>query len=166
MEVKTNYKPRVFIGTPLDGTCGQWVDLPASYEELEQIRWKIAGGGDHIISDMEDLPGVGQYHSLGAVSDYASWLVTENPEPDLVEAFAAAGTDIEDMPRKYKEGDYTIVEGETEADLAENYLDELGGVENVLSPDKIAAYFDYEKFGRDLTIDGFSQYGGHWVQIL
>jgi antirestriction protein len=159
------YEPRIFIGTPLAPACGQWVDLPEDDDALEEIRADIAGDCDYIISDKEDLPGIGEHGDLQEINDYARWLVDEKPEPDVIEALSDAGLDLDEIRRKYKDGDYTIVEGYDEWDLAANYLEELGGVENALSPDCIATYFDYEKFGRGLIIDGFHQYNGHWINL-
>jgi antirestriction protein len=160
------YQPCVFIGTPLNPACGEWVMLPQDSETLEAIRKGIAGDGDYIISDMADLPGVSEYAALDEVNEYAEWLVDEEPEKDVIEALLDSGISFDELPQKYKEGDYFVVDGYTEEDLGESYIEDIGGVEAALSPDKIACYFDYEKFGRDLCVDGFRQYGSHWVNVI
>jgi antirestriction protein len=163
--MKNYFNPRIFIDTPLAPACGEWVSLPIDEEELEAIRQRIASNGDYIIADSEDLPGIGEYESLTDVNEYAEWLVDEEPEADNIEAFLDAGISFQDIPQKYERGDYCVVEGTDETDLAANYIEELGGLEYALTPENIAMYFDYEKFGRDLKIDGFSQHGSHWVHI-
>jgi antirestriction protein len=163
--MSNSYEPRIFIGTPQAPARGEWLSLPCDEEELNDIIHRIAGNGDFIISDKEDLPGVDEYTCPQEANEYAEWLVTEEPEADLLEAFINNGTGIDEIPALYKKGDFTIIEGDTEEDLGANYIEEMGGVENALSPDTIASYFDYEKFGRDLTIDGFQQFGSHWINL-
>jgi len=134
--------------------------------ELEANRKEIAGDGDYIISDTEDLPGVGEFTPLDEASEYAGWLVDKNPEPDLIDAFIAAGVELYEIPRKYRTGSYFIVEGTTEQELAENYIDSVGGIKYAVSLENLEFYFDYEKYGRELSMSDFGQYGGHWVQII
>jgi antirestriction protein len=165
MPQTTNFSPRIFLGTPQAPACGKWLDLPMDSEELEAIRNEIAGDSDYIISDIEDLPGVGEFTSLDEANEYAEWLVDENPEPDLIAAFIDVGIELNEIPRKYKENDYFMVEGTTEQELGENYIDSLGGIEYAISQENLEFYFDYKKYGRELSMSDFGQYGDHWIQI-
>ena len=59
----------------------------------------------------------------------------------------------EEALEKALEHDYFYIEAENDTELAENYIDEVyGGVEH-MSPEVLARYFDYEAFGRDLSYD-------------
>jgi antirestriction protein len=58
-----------------------------------------------------------------------------------------------------------MVEGATEQELGENYIDSLGGIECAVSQENLAFYFDYEKYGRELMSE-FGQYGDHWIQVI
>jgi hypothetical protein len=160
-----NFNPRVFIGTPLNPACGKWVDLPADSGELEATRKEIAGDRDSIISDYEDLSGINEYTPLGEANEYAGWLASENPEPDIIDALLDAGIETSDIPRKYRENDFFVVEGWDERELGENYVECLGGIDCAVSAGDLERYFNYEQYGRDLAMSGFGQYGSHWVSV-
>jgi antirestriction protein len=160
----TSFNPGVFLGTPQALTCGRWLGLPMDSEELEATRKEIAGEGDYIISDTEDLPGVKEFTSLDEANEYAGWLVDENPEPDLIAAFIDTGVELNEIPQKYRGNDYFMVEGTTEQELGENYIDSLGNIRCAVSQENLEFYFDYEKYGRELMLD-FGQYGDHWIQV-
>jgi antirestriction protein len=164
-KMMNSYEPRIFIGTPQAPACGEWLSLPISFDELAAARARIADGGDYIISDFEDLPGIGQFSSLFDVNEYAEWLVNEGPEQDILEALLDAGTSFQDLPQKYKTADYTAIEADDEEELAENFIDELGGLECAVSQENLVLYFDYAKYGRDLAIEGFHKYGSHYINL-
>jgi hypothetical protein len=145
-----NFNPRIFIGTPLNPACGKWVDLPADSDELEATRKEIAGDRDSIISDHEDLPGIDEYTPLGEANEYAEWLVDENPEPDVIDALLDAGIEISDIPRKYDENDFFVVEGWDERELGENYIECLGGLDCAVSAVDLERYSQWGLIPRSL----------------
>lgn len=59
--------------------------------------------------------------------------------------------------------DYFYIAADNETELAENYIDELGGVEG-LDRDTLERYFDYESFGRDLAFD-FNRTDNGYVRV-
>ena len=66
----------------------------------------------------------------------------------------------EDPDHYYDNEGYDMGEYESERQVAEDYIDNLGGVDQ-LGTDTARRYFDYEAFARDLFISDYTYYHGH-----
>jgi antirestriction protein len=153
---------KVFIGKPMDPTSGAWINLPVDdIDELQNIIDKYATeAGEYIISDYEtdaDIPSlhIDEITSLEDLHNFAEWFENENPDLDVVEALLDVGVDFDELPRKYEEGDFTVIAAENdEEDLGREYIDQLyGGVEQLDQETKIR-YFDEDSYRRDLDYEG------------
>lgn len=66
----------------------------------------------------------------------------------------------EDPDHYYDNDGYDQGEYESDRQVAEDYVDSLGGVDQ-LGPDTARNYFDYEAFGRDLLINDYFEEDGY-----
>ena len=161
---------------------GKWIEFPISDDELQQVLKEIGccytdeNGKRHNIMYEEffftdwnnDITfDFGEYPSISEVNDIAERvealaayeleilkIILENHTSDVNEAL-----DIVEY------GDYTTWSGNTMADVAECIADECGYLDSV--PDKMRYYIDYEKWGRDLDINGtFLEGDGFFVEIF
>ena len=75
-------------------------------------------------------------------------------------------SDVDEALRIVEGGNYVMWSGcETMADVAERMAAEFGDLNDV--PERLQYYIDYEKWGRDLAIEGtFLEGNGFFVQIL
>lgn len=141
--------------------AGEWVELPNSNldEVLERIAKKApsedAEQCEFMIQDFEtDLNfKIDESDSIEELNELAEQ--SERWTDDEKEAFGCFidnGYDFEEAAQKVKDHDYFYIEADNETELAENYIDEIGGL-NCLPREELERYFDFEKYGREL---GFS----------
>ena len=109
----------------------KWLSLPFTDEELQETLENI---------------GINEYYEEYFVSDYEfdiDYNIGEYP-------------DLKKLNELFEEIDYiTIEDVADEEDLGIEYIDQIyGGIEQ-LPREVLERYFDFESFGRDLTIDGF-----------
>jgi antirestriction protein len=141
---------------------GEWVELPLDEDKLEETLNRIKGlhpaecDAEFMIQDyetdlnikIEESSSIYELNELAQKTD--NWTDTEK------EVFGCMvedwGRDIEDASEKVENRDYYFIEAESDAELGENYIDQLGGLD-CLSRETIERYFDFEAFGRDLSFD-------------
>jgi len=150
---------------------GQWVDLPVDEDELKAIVGKLSRNfqqdwaihdyeapftiSEHddvfklneMVEKAEDL-GV-DWEVMGCIKDYG--VCANNDDWDcLFEAYENAQViDVSDY-----EGSRPA---SPEKNLGFYYVDEVyGGIENV-SPETLEMYFDYEQFGRDMSMESLDE---------
>ena len=108
------------------------------------------------INDTENVPeelGVNEYSDISETIDMLRKY--EDFDDAQKEVFAALIDDRYEVDKAFDivdDNDYFYVKGDDDAELAENYIDELGGIES-LNRDTLERYFDYGRYGRDLAFD-------------
>ena len=139
---------------------GEWVELPISNEELQEVFKRIGIDGkeyeEYFITDYEcDFYKVGEYESINTLNDIAEKLEElDEEESNIAKALMSElGYTLDEAIEKANNGDYRIYyDCDSMTDIAYQVVEEYGYLENV--PDNVARYFDYEAFGRDLGIEG------------
>lgn len=138
---------------------GEWVELPASQEELEKVFERIGINEEYeeyFITDYEcDLYEVGEYENIDKLNDIAERIKELDEEGSKVVKALIQKLDysLDEAIDKVNSGDYMIYNGcENMTDVAYQVVEECGYLENV--PDNVARYFDYESFGMELGIGG------------
>lgn len=137
---------------------GEWVDLPISKEELETVKERIGINEryeEYFISDYEtDIDGltIGEYANIEELNEIAEQfndldeyqllclkaLLENGAEPE------EAINQIDDCMVYYDCSDMT--------EVAEAYCEESGILNSI--PENLRYYFDFEAFGRDMSIEG------------
>ena len=138
---------------------GEWVELPASQEELKKVFERIGINEEYeeyFITDYEcDLYEVGEYENIDKLNDIAERIKELDEEKSKVVKALIQKLDytLYEAIDKVNSGDYMIYNDcENMTDVAYQVVEECGYLENV--PDNVARYFDYESFGRELEIEG------------
>lgn len=138
---------------------GEWVELPASNEELQEVFDRIGINEEYeeyFITDYEcDFYKVGEYDDLDELNEIAEQIEELNEEEsDIVKSLISElDYTLDEAIEKVNSGDYRIYyDCDDMEDVAYQVVDELGYLDNI--PDNVANYFDYESFGRDLEIEG------------
>lgn len=138
---------------------GEWVEFPASQEELEKVFERIGINEEYeeyFITDYEcDLYEVGEYENIDKLNDIAERIKELDEEGSKVVKALIQKLDytLDEAIDKVNSGDYMIYNDcENMTDVAYQVVEECGYLENV--PDNVARYFDYESFGRELGIVG------------
>ena len=135
---------------------GEWVSLPISESELEEVLERIGINEEYeeyFITDYEteiDGLNVDEYSNIEELNELAAQLESFD-EYDLekvgaiVEAYGDLKEAIENIDN------YTYYSGKTLEDLAYEYVEEMN------LPEFAQRYFDYEAFERDLEFDGYTE---------
>lgn len=138
---------------------GEWVELPASQEELKKVFERIGINEEYeeyFITDYEcDLYEVGEYENIDKLNDIAERIKELDEEKSKVVKALIQKLDytLYEAIDKVNSGDYMIYNDcENMTDVAYQVVEECGYLENV--PDNVARYFDYESFGMELEIEG------------
>lgn len=151
---------------------GEWVDLPATQEELEKVFQRIGINEEYeeyFITDYEtDISGIeiGEYSNLEELNELAETLeeLDEN-DTEIVEAMLSEGYSLEDAIDK-KDDCMVYSDCNDMEDVAREYIEETGLLNDI--PENLQSYFDYEAFGRDMSYEG--QYiftkNGNCIQIM
>ena len=127
---------------------GEWVELPVSQEELQEVFKRIGINEEYeeyFITDYEC-----DFYEVGAERIEE----LDEEESKVVKALMSElGYTLDEAIEKVNNGDYRIYSDcDNMTDIAYQVVEECGYLNNV--PDNVARYFDYESFGRDLGIEG------------
>lgn len=138
---------------------GEWVELPVSQEELQEVFKRIGINEEYeeyFITDYEcGFYKVGEYENLDTLNNIASQIEELDEEESKVvkTLMSECGYTLDEAIEKANNGDYRIYyDCDSMTDIAYQVVEECGYLNNV--PDNVARYFDYESFGRDLGIEG------------
>lgn len=138
---------------------GEWVELPASQGELQEVFDHIGINEEYeeyFITDYEcDLYEVGEYENIDKLNDIAERIKKlDGEERNVVKALIQKlDYTLDEAIEKVNNGDYRIYyDCDNMEDVAYQVVEDCGYLDNV--PDNVACYFDYESFGRDLGIEG------------
>ena len=125
---------------------------------------------EYFFSDWDcEIPfGFGEYESISDVNDIAERVENlMDYEQDILKVILEEHTsDVDEALRIVEGGNYVMWSGcESMADVAEQMVYEYGYLNDV--PENLRYYIDYEKYGRDLEIEGtFLEGDGYFVEVL
>ena len=138
---------------------GEWVRLPISQEELQEVFERIGINEEYeeyFITDYEcDFYEVGEYENLDTLNEIAERIEElDEEESKVVKALMSElGYTMDEVIDKVNNGDYRIYSNCYDmTDIAYQVVEECDYLNKV--PETVSRYFDYESFGRDLGIEG------------
>lgn len=152
---------------------GEWVELPASEEELEAVFERIGINEEYeefFITDYECDFGykVGEYENLEELNKIAEQFEDlDETEKEVFQALIEEGYKSEEALEKISDSDYMIFWNCSDMeDVAREYAEETGLLNQI--PDNLQSYFDFEAFGRDMSYEGHFVFtdNGNCVEIL
>ena len=152
---------------------GEWVQLPISDEELQEVFKRIGVNEEYeeyFITDYEcDFYEIGEYESISTLNEMAEKFddLDEEQEQVVKVLMSECGYDLDDAIEKAESGDYRIyTDCNDMTDVAYAVVEECDYLRNV--PENVARYFDYEAFGRDLGIEGSFHFldNGDCIEII
>ena len=151
---------------------GKWVTFPV--DDIQKTIQSVLKPGheEYFITDYEAPKGIiiKESTNLEVLNELAKEVdELEDWEKEDLEMLLETGhfRDIEEAMQCLKSGDYRFYENCTDmGDVAMAVVEELGLLDSV--PENLKEYFDYDKFGRDLEIDGSYYYIGEatYVEIF
>lgn len=152
---------------------GEWVELPASEEELEKVFERIGINEEYeefFITDYESDFGyrVGEYDNLEELNEVAEQFENlDETEKEVFKALIDEGYSSEDALEKISDSDYMIFWNCSDMeDVAREYADETGLLDSI--PENLQSYFDFEAYGRDMSFEGHFVFtdNGNCIEIL
>lgn len=149
---------------------GEWVSLPC--EGLEEVLHKISNNGNDelFISDYEtDISNlkISEYDDILQLNEIAEEIDNlSDDEVIALQAYLEQYNDIEQALEEVRQGNYTIYyDCDDMSDVAYQVVNESGLLDGV--PEELKVYFDYEAYGRDLSINGtFTQVDDAFVELF
>lgn len=149
---------------------GEWVSLPC--EGLEEVLNKISNNGNDelFISDYEtDISNlkISEYDDILQLNEIAEEIDNlSDDEVIALQAYLEQYNDIEQALEEVRQGNYTIYyDCDDMSDVAYQVVNESGLLDGV--PEELKVYFDYEAYGRDLSINGtFTQVDDAFVELF
>lgn len=150
---------------------GEWVELPVTAEALDAVFERIGineENEEYFItdyeSDIEDLK-VEEFENIDDLNEMAESIENmDDDEREICSALLKEGYSLEEAIDKI---DDCIIYADcyTMEEVAEQYIEETGILDSI--PEDLRWYFDYEKYGRDMEIEGhFVRTDSGYVQIL
>jgi len=132
---------------------GDWITPDADPDILEaQIRdttQQPAGTKlEFSVTEYEDFPDIGERPKLSTLAQVVT-LLQGSPVDVVSAALEVAGRDVSNAAKLIELG-YTI--HKDDEDYAYSVVGDVGGPQN-LGDDTLMAYFDFEKYGRDLMLE-------------
>lgn len=152
---------------------GEWVHLPISNEELQEVFERIGINEEYeeyFITDYEcDFYEIGEYENIDTLNEIAEKIddLDEEQEQVVKVLMSECGYDLDEAIEKAESGDYRIyTDCNDMTDVAYAVVEECDYLRNV--PETVARYFDYEAFGRDLGIEGSFHFlnNGNCIEIF
>ena len=143
----------------------KWLDLPATEEEIEEAKEAIGINEQYeewFITDYEtDIEGlkVGEYEDLEALNELAERYenLTYNEQDAVAAVIEANGYDLEEALDIVERGAYTLYSHcDTLEDLAQSLFDD-GCFGDTKAMGNLVNYIDFERLGRDLGFDGYTE---------
>jgi antirestriction protein len=84
--------------------------------------------------------------------------IPESVVETMIKEYGLTEDDVKDWFDEHYEGEY-----DSDEDLAYGYVDMVGGLD-ALGKQTLESYFDYSAFGRDLALNDFHEYDGHYFR--
>ena len=145
----------IFIGAVTAPAAGQWIDLPASNEEIQSIIDEIQRTEceEVMISDFEGVLNVGEYTNIHDLNELCETLIDFDEEQLEALEIISQYEDQAEAVEAVENGQYKIYRDCWDmSEVAQIVAVECGDLDRI--PDDLQCYFDYEKYGRDLEING------------
>lgn len=141
-------------------------------EGLEEVLNKISNNGNDelFISDYEtDISNlkISEYDDILQLNEIAEEIDNlSDDEVIALQAYLEQYNDIEQALEEVRQGNYTIYyDCDDMSDVAYQVVNESGLLDGV--PEELKVYFDYEAYGRDLSINGtFTQVDDAFVELF
>ena len=139
---------------------GEWVELPVSDEELEEVKKRIGINKyyeEWFITDYEsDIDGVevNEYSNIDTLNELAEKLEELSNDEwklDIVSACMSEGYSLDDSIEKIDDC-YIWFDCSDMEDVARQYVETCGLLDEI--PEHLQNYFDFESFGRDMSFEG------------
>lgn len=152
---------------------GEWVKLPVSDEELQEVFKRIGINEEYeeyFITDYEcDFYEIGEYENIDTLNEIAEKIdnLDEEQEQVVKVLMSEYGYNLDGAIEKAESGDYRFyTDCDDMTDIAYVVVEECGYLDNV--PENVARYFDYEAYGRDLGIEGSFHFldNGNCIEIF
>lgn len=157
---------------------GEWLALPATKEE-RRAAWERIGSPEEVFFtdyEAEDVPGIskhlGEYESLDQLEELAEVLedMDESERQTMTAALgsgiasAHGAAELVELCEDVQAGAYTLIEGvDNVEDLGYYYAEESGAINEL--PDWARGYFNYEAYGRDISIEACGEFvGAGWIE--
>ena len=147
---------KVFITNLGKYNEGEWVSLPTTKSELEEVLERIGINEEYeeyFITDYEtELDGldIDEYSNISELNELAEQLESlDEYDLEKVGAIVEAYGDLKEAIENIDS--YTYYSGKTLEDLAYEYVEKMN------LPEFAQRYFDYEAFERDLEFDGYTE---------
>lgn len=151
--------------------AGEWVELPKDNidevlnkiakmppcEDSDQCEFMIQDFETDLNFRIEESDNIKELNELAEKSQ--DWSTSQK---EAFGHFVDMGETWEDAAQKVNDYDFYYIEADTDEELAENYIDEIGGL-NCLDRETLERYFDFERFGRDLSFD-FTKTDNGYIQ--
>lgn len=144
---------------------GEWINLPATEEELEEVLNRIGINEEYFITDYENEFNyiVNEYDNLDELNDIAYKL---DNLTDYEKEILKAGLELWNFEEVFNNlDDFILMEDvNTDYDLGYYWIEE-SGCYNLDNLGNLRNYINYEAFGRDIRFEsdgGFTSYG--WIE--
>lgn len=167
-------KPAVYVGTygkyNRGSLAGEWVDLTQFsnidefYKYIRRLH-KDERDPEFMFQDYENIPKV--FITESYISPAIWDLMNADVEMDVIFALADYLQDEDDLIKVIENGEYTVYyDVNSDSDFGYEVVDNVyGGVEN-LGKETLESYFDYDRFGYDLQMNGtFVPFEGGMVEL-
>ncbi len=141
---------------------GRWIDFPIDSNDFNEVLSSIgcnAENEEYFFPDWEAPVKLGEYESYDRVNDIAERLADLDEDADIIEAILYEYShDIEAGLTILEDRDYTFYPNcDDMSDVAHILIDDMYGrsYSRTQDIDRLLQYFDYEAYGRDLSIEGY-----------
>ncbi|QJT70454.1 antirestriction protein [Microcystis phage MaeS] len=147
---------------------GDWFTLPTDFEEIAKKIGLNEQYEEYAIHDYEAPKGIkiSEYSNISKLNEIAEQLETlESYQAEEISYLVATGElDFEEALEKLQNSEYRIFHDCNDmSDVAYEIVEEQGLLNSL--PENLRYYFDYEKYGRDLEIEGSFYYVGRGVYV-
>lgn len=126
-----------------------------SLDEAEEYAEKYAEY-EPFINDTDNVPrefDINEYSNISETVDMLrKYEDFDDTQREVFAAFIDIGYKVDGAFDIVDNNDYVYIQADDDADLAYNYIDDMGGIEE-LGRDTLEQYFDFDAFGRDLAYD-------------
>lgn len=139
-----------------EGTLkGKWIDLPMDDDELSsEVKSVLGSDEEYFITDYESPFSLGEYENINDLNAFAEKLdeMDGHDTEKVAYLLEHIGLDRDEALEQYEDVDF--YPNMTLSEVAEEVVDKglLGEI-----PENIKNYLDFEKLGRDLSIDGYHE---------
>lgn len=144
---------------------GGWCELPMGEDELQNAIAEVLKNGqeacgdthiheEYFISDYEcSYMKIDEYSSLTNLNEIAEKMSELDKDQQTAVKLLLEANVVNDLDEAIENIENIYCTGETKMeDVAYSYIQETGALQNM--PENLHYYFDYEKLGQDMEING------------